>query len=180
MKIKHCIAQKKGSGPLIIKISTKEEPSDNSMYYIRHSEGMSWGDFLFKEWKDSFKEYPVKDEQEWLKLAHFITNGNEKHNNLIERRDKALSEGILIDADKVGIENICCQTGIACGYPCNGEENCEKNKYAILLPEEEMEDEEKLWREVDQILGNKSIESLIKMEKLLENFEIRRKSRNFF
>jgi len=165
MKIKHCIAQKKDFGPLIIKINSKDSP-DESLYYKRHSEGMSWGDFLFKEWKNSFNEYPVVNEQEWVDYLALVAPFD------------SLEKGIpIVDLSRVSIENICCQTGIRCGYPCNGEENCEKNKYAILLPEKEIEDEEKLWREVDQILGNKAIESLIKMEKLLGNFEIKRKDK---
>lgn len=175
MNIKHCIVQKKDSKPMMVLVS-ELEPPDESAYYRYHSEGMSWGDFLFKEYQESFKEYSVKDEEKFIQFLLSI----QRYwlNSMTKSLNDYLPEGILIDAKKIKIENICCQTGISCGYPCNGEENCDKNKYAILVDEEEVkeiDDEETLWKEVDQILGNKSIESLIKFEILSDRFEIKRK-----
>lgn len=34
-----------------------------------------------------------------------------------------------IDDILVEYEQLCCQTGAPCGYPCNGEENCKKSMY---------------------------------------------------
>ena len=53
----------------------------------------------------------------------------------METKNKSLIEGEVYpcpDGWRIDVEKTCHQTGMPCGFPCNGEENCKS--YAILLP----------------------------------------------
>lgn len=86
----------------------------------------------------------LKYELQWNKEAKNIRFRNEDDKNktldfiikyhLINTRNKTidefLNEGCEIDC--IGIQSLCVQTGLPCGYPCNGQDVCEKSIFAYF------------------------------------------------
>ncbi len=55
--------------------------------------------------------------------------------SFIQTYIKLFNEGKRITEVELEMEQLCCQTGKPCGYPCNGEENCKKSLYIKTNPD---------------------------------------------
>lgn len=142
---------------LNISCNDTPEPNDESLKYKRHSEGLSWHDYLMKEWKATRKTYPLKKECEdeiiqlvYAKLPH-------GENVFI-----AIKEGLNIDALSNRLEltteiNYCKGANYAgCIINCksnNCSKDCEIIECFILTPLPVVEDEtQEIWREVERVI----------------------------
>jgi hypothetical protein len=135
MNIKHAIVIKTDTEPMKVRVTEMEKPNEADERYIS-----SWHKFMqdkydadLSEWKSSFVEYPVGSEEDFEDLSRYDYLNNVGMLHLSWYDD--IRVGIDVKVDKIAIESLCVQTGKPCGFPCNGQENCDKSKYAVVIKE---------------------------------------------
>lgn len=151
MNIKHAIVIKTDTEPMKVKVTEMEKPG----YRATASEAEC--DEYKKNydlWEKSFVEYPVFDEEYFEELSQYNYLGNLGHLHPDWYDD--IKVGIEIKIDNIAIENRCVQTGKPCGYPCNGQENCDKSKYAVFAI-----------KNVDDVKKNVDTDVFISLDQLL-------------
>jgi hypothetical protein len=136
----------------------EEKPTDESMKYKRHSEGLSWHDHLMNEWLESFKEIcPVREEDEEafreLSQYNYLNNVYMLHDSWF----KDIEKGIDIPTDRVFIDNY--------GYRDGGK----PNRLAIMINPEAKLSETEL-----KELKNKSRKSVRRIRLFLDTCVYRR------
>jgi hypothetical protein len=67
---------------LILMVNEEEKPSDESMFYKRYSEGLSWGDFIFGKWNENTKKIDFADNEHEKILDYVMTHNLSENQNL--------------------------------------------------------------------------------------------------
>jgi len=88
---------------VIIECNEQEIPNDESLKYKRHSEGLSWHDYLYNQWKLKLFNIEVHSTQldKFIDLARDRWANSGKYDSFLFK--EAVENGIIIPAERVEV-----------------------------------------------------------------------------
>lgn len=92
-----------GGSNVIIECNKQEMPNDENLKYIRHSEGLSWHDYLYNQWKSKTSNIEINntDLDKFIDLGRNIWANSGKYDKFSFK--EAIGNGIIIPAKRVEV-----------------------------------------------------------------------------
>lgn len=148
---------------VIIECNEQEIPNDESLKYKRHSEGLSWHDYLYNQWKLNLFNVEVHSTQldKFIDLARDRWANSGKYDNFLFK--EAVENGIIIPVERVEIRKYKVIDGIRLDNP---------KRFAFFIDEEKQEDI--ICELVRAVLGTNFVSTPRRIELAKQKFKITR------
>ena len=108
---------------IISPILNKKAETNNSIDLDAYALGLIDGFKTSQSLND--KKFSLEDVRTMFGLG---AANNHNGNPSFEEAIQSISQPKVFDVE-IGLEQLCHQTGLPCGFPCNGEDNCKKSLY---------------------------------------------------